>query len=97
MIIRDEVLETLLCHKLELAEQYGITARGIFGLIARNQTESAGDLDIVFCMDTPNLFKLVHVKEMPEETLHEHVDIVQYRERMNRFLKNRIDQEAIYV
>ena len=26
-----------------------------------------------------------------------HVDIIQYREKMNPFLKKRIDQEAVYV
>jgi hypothetical protein len=45
----------------------------------------------------PNLFTLVHVKEGLEEALHEHVDIVHYRERMNSLLKRRIDQEAVYV
>jgi hypothetical protein len=97
MIIRDEVLEVLRHHKDELAERYGVTALGLFGSVARNQAESASDVDVVVCMDKPNLFKLVHIKEMLEERLHEHVDIVHYRERMNKFLKSRIDQEAIYV
>jgi len=48
-------------------------------------------------MRDPNLFVLVHVKVWLEEALHEHVDVVHYRERMNVFLKHRIDQEAVYV
>jgi predicted nucleotidyltransferase len=54
-------------------------------------------VDVVVKMREPNLFVLVHVKEELEQALHEHVDIVHYRERMNTFLKHRIDQEAVYV
>jgi len=55
------------------------------------------DVDVVVQMRDPNLFVLVYVKEELEEALHEHVDIIHYRERMNAFLKRRIDQEAVYV
>lgn len=36
-------------------------------------------------------------QKVMEERLHRHVDIVSYRERMNPFLKTRIQQEACYV
>jgi len=97
MIDRDEALEILRRFKGELSERYGITALGIFGSVARGQQQSASDVDVVVKMREPNLFVLVHVKEELEEALHEHVDIVHYRERMNTFLKHRIDQEAVYV
>jgi hypothetical protein len=32
-----------------------------------------------------------------EEAVHQHVDIVHYREKMNQLLKARIDREAVYV
>jgi predicted nucleotidyltransferase len=32
-----------------------------------------------------------------EELMHVHVDIINYREKMNSFLKKRIDREAVYV
>jgi len=97
MIQRDAALEILRRHKGEFAEQYGVTALGLFGSVARGQAGGTSDVDVVVCMKDPNLFRLVHIKETLEEALHEHVDIVQYRERMNLFLKNRIDQEAVYV
>ncbi len=97
MIDRDTTLEILRRFKGENSERYGITALGIFGSVARGQQKEPSDVDVVVKMREPNLFVLVHVKEELEEALHEHVDIVHYRERMNMFLKRRIDQEAVYV
>ncbi len=97
MIGRDQALEVLRSLKSEFSDRYGITALGIFGSVARGEAKMTSDLDVVVKMREPNLFTLVHVKEDLEEALHEHVDIVQYRERMNSFLKRRIDQEAVYV
>jgi predicted nucleotidyltransferase len=97
MIGRDEALEVLRGLKGEFAERYGITALGIFGSVAREQEMETSDVDVVVTMREPNLFTLVHVKEELEEALHEHVDIVHYRKRMNAFLKRRIDQEGVYV
>lgn len=97
MIDRDAALDILRCSKDGLSERYGITALGIFGSLARGQQKETSDVDVVVKMHDPNLFVLVHVKEELEEALHEHVDIVHYRERMNSFLKHRIDREAVYV
>lgn len=97
MIDKNKALEILRQHKGELSERYGITALGIFGSVARGEQKGTSDVDVVVKMREPNLFVLVHVKDELEEALHEHVDIVQYRERMNMFLKHRIDQEAVYV
>jgi predicted nucleotidyltransferase len=97
MISRDETLEILRRFKEGLSERYGITALGIFGSVARGEQCVTSDVDVVVKMRDPNLFVLVHVKEELEEVLHEQVDIVHYRERMNAFLKRRIDQEAVYV
>lgn len=84
-------------QKVVLEARYGVTALGVFGSVARNQATATSDIDIVVQMREPNLFTLVHVKEELEEALHERVDLVHYRERMNAFLKSRIDCEAIYV
>jgi len=97
MIEKDDALKILRQFKGGLSERYGITALGIFGSVARGHQQATSDVDVVVKMRDPNLFVLVHVKEELEEALHEHVDIVHYRERMNAFLKQRIDQEAVYV
>ncbi|ACM21166.1 nucleotidyltransferase [Geotalea daltonii FRC-32] len=97
MILRDDALAVLSRLKQELLDCYGITELGIFGSVAREQTTGTSDVDVVVKMKDPNLYTLVHVKETLEEALHEHVDVVHYRDRMNAFLKSRIDREAIYV
>jgi len=40
---------------------------------------------------------MIGIKQDLEEALHTNVDAISYREKMNTFLKNRIDKEAIYV
>lgn len=97
MIGKEDTLEVLRRFKGDLSERYGITALGIFGSVARGDANVTSDVDVVVQMREPNLFVLVHVKEELEEALHEHVDIVHYRDKMNAFLKRRIDQEAVYV
>jgi len=74
-----------------------LASLGIFGSVASGKTTETSDVVVMIKMRTPNLFTLVHVKEALEEALHEHVDIVHYRESMNGFLKSRIDRDAIYV
>lgn len=40
---------------------------------------------------------MLHIKEKLENDYDTKVDIVHYREKMNAFLKKRIDAEAVYV
>jgi predicted nucleotidyltransferase len=54
-------------------------------------------MDVVVELDRPDLLTLVGIKQELEESLHRSVDVVRYRERMNAYLKRRIEQEAIGV
>jgi hypothetical protein len=94
---RAEALEILREHKQELAERYGVTRIGIFGSVARDEATEESDMDVVVEMAKPDLFFMVHIKEMLESVTRCRVDIVRYRDRMNAFLRRRIDEEAIYV
>ncbi len=94
---RDEVLNSLNRLKKHFSKQYGVSEIGIFGSLARNENTERSDVDIVIKMEKPDLFYLVHIKEELETEYSSKVDIVQYRETMNPFLKKRIDQEAVYV
>jgi predicted nucleotidyltransferase len=51
----------------------------------------------VVLLEKQDLFNLIGIKQDLEEQLSTPVDIISYREKMNRFLKRRIDAEAIYV
>ena len=53
--------------------------------------------NIVVKTETPDPFKIVHIKENLETQLNRHVDIVRLRDNMNTFLIERIKKEAIYV
>lgn len=94
---RDEILGILREFKRECAEEYGILKIGIFGSTARDEAGEESDVDIVIKTKTPNPFALVHIKEAIERQTHKHVDIIRVREKMNPFLKQRIEKEARYV
>jgi predicted nucleotidyltransferase len=93
----DQILAILKDFKNQLAEKYGISEIGVFGSIARNEASENSDVDVVIRIKKPDLFLLAGIKSDLEEKLNRPVDIVTYRETMNRFLKKRIDGEAVYA
>jgi predicted nucleotidyltransferase len=94
---KNKILSTLKENTPVLLEKYGVTRIGIFGSVARDDAAEESDVDIVYEMSRPNLFTVVHLKEELEHILHFSVDLVRYRERMNPFLKKRIDKDSVYV
>lgn len=94
---REEILEILRRYKSDFAEQYGIMAIGIFGSVARLEAGLESDVDIVVRIAHPDLFMLAGIKNDLEERLHRPVDLVTYRDKMNQFLRKRIDREAVYA
>ncbi len=93
---REQILRTMRSHLQDLSARYGLVRLGIFGSAARDQMTATSDIDVIVEMP-PDLFQLIGLKQELEELLDRPVDIVRYREQMNRFLKERIDREAIYV
>lgn len=94
---RREVLDILKKRKSEFFSSYGVLEIGLFGSLARGEAKPDSDVDVVVKMSSPDLFSMVHMKESLESDLHCSVDIVRFRERMNPYLKTRIEKEAIYV
>jgi predicted nucleotidyltransferase len=94
---KNEILLILRDYKKQFADQYGITALGVFGSVARGQDHYNSDVDIVIEISKPDLFILAGIKSDLEEKFHKPVGIVTYRQKMNQFLKNRIDRDAVYV
>lgn len=94
---REAVLRELATLKPQLEARYGVTRIGVFGSAARDELRKDSDIDIVVEMKEPDLFYLVHIKETLEEEFGHPVDIIHFRERMNEFLKQRIQREALYV
>ena len=94
---RSDILKILKDFKEKHADEYGILLIGVFGSVARDKATEKSDVDIFLKTKTPDPFNIVHIKEELEEKLHQHVDIVRLRDRMNPSLKNRIEKEAVYV
>ena len=97
LIHRDLVLDALKKYKSDFEKQYGVTRIGIFGSVARGEAKAGSDVDIVVEMKKPDLFYMVHMKETLENEFRRPVDIVHYRDKMNGYLKERIQAEAVYV
>ena len=94
---RDEILSVLKHFKMLHADKYKIVRLGLFGSGARDLCGEKSDIDVVVVLGEPDAMSLVGIKQDLEEVFMRHVDIVRYRERMNPFLKKRIEKEAVYV
>jgi len=91
------VLRELKNHLSQFGRLYGVTKIGIFGSAARDELRQNSDIDVVVEMREPDLFYVVHIKEALEKDFNRPVDVIRYRNNMNRFLKARIDREARYA
>ncbi len=94
---RSDLLNTLAEFKRIEGDKYGLLSIGVFGSFAREQASEFSDADIVVMTETPDPFIMVHIKEDLEERLRMPVDLVRFREKMNPFLRRRIEKEAVYV
>jgi len=93
---REQALNILREHKQELQNRYGITRLGIFGSVARDDADKSSDIDVVVEM-APDMLARADLKIELESILNENVDVVHYWQRMNQYLKKRIDREVYYV
>ncbi len=94
---RKDVLRILARFRDLKQAEFGIVRIGVFGSVAREENTDASDVDVVVELGRPDLLALVGIKQELEEMLHQPVDIVRYRAGMNAYLKQRIEQEAVYV
>ena len=92
-----DIIKTLKEFKEQNSEKYGILVLGISGSVARDQATKDSDVDIFLKTKTADPFNIVHIKEDLELRLRHHVDVVRLRDKMNPFLKKRIEKEAVYV
>ena len=94
---RDEILQVLRHFKEGNQQRYLIEKIGIFGSSARGDMNYESDIDVVVVLEKQDLFSLIGIKQDLEEKFGLPVDIVSYREKMNNYLKRRIEDEALYA
>jgi predicted nucleotidyltransferase len=94
---REDLLNALAAFRRARAPEFTLLRIGVFGSAARDRLAADSDVDVVVELGRPDLLLLVGIKQELEELLERQVDIVRYRQEMNPFLKQRIEQEAIYV
>jgi hypothetical protein len=78
-------------------DRYKIIRIGVFGSAARDSMNEQSDIDVVVELGKQDLFNIIGIKQDLEEQFSKPVDVISYREKMNQFLKKRIDKEAVYV
>ena len=93
----EEIMGFLRRFKEAYQKKYNIVKIGVFGSAAKDCMNDKSDIDIVVNLEKPDFLALIGIKQALEEQLHHPIDIVRYRENMNKYLKQRIDKEAIYV
>jgi predicted nucleotidyltransferase len=94
---REDLLNTLTGFRQARSAEFTLLRIGVFGSAARDRLAPDSDVDVVVELARPDLLLLVGIKQELEQLLDRQVDIVRYRKDMNPFLKQRIEQEAIYV
>jgi predicted nucleotidyltransferase len=92
MLKKETILKKLKEYKNSNSQIIDI---GIFGSYARDEASEKSDIDIFVKLKKSNLFLLSRIKLDLEEILKLKVDLIEVREKMNNFLKNRINKEAI--
>ena len=94
---RSEIIKKLEQFKQEHQHEYRFRKIGIFGSVARGSAKGGSDVDILIEQIEPDLFLLGAIKTDLEDEFGTQVDIIRIRKGMYAFLRNRIEQEAIYV
>jgi len=94
---RDNIIKTLKRFKEGNQKRYRIEKIGIFGSSARGDMNTESDIDVVVVLEKQDLFNLIGIKQDLEEELGVPVDIVSYRQKMNHYLKRRIEEETLYA
>ena len=94
---RNEIVRTLRGFMEMNRDRYEIIRIGVFGSAAKNNMNEQSDIDVVVELGKQDLFNIIGIKQDLEEQFSKPVDVISYREKMNQFLKKRIDKEAVYV
>lgn len=94
---KEAVLKILRKFREKNDQRFHLLKLGLFGSYAKGTQNENSDIDIVVEIPKQDFFELFDIKQELEKDLSKSVDVISYREKMNGFLKKRIEKEAIYV
>lgn len=92
-----EYIVLLRSYMQQNASRYGILRMGIFGSVARNEHTENSDVDVYVEGQLHGFFALAGIKQDLEDLFGCSVDVVRLRDKMDAFLRERIQKEGIYV
>lgn len=93
---RERVLEILVEHRDEF-ERLGVRSLALFGSVAREETRSESDVDVLVNFDGPATFdQFVELSFLLEELLGRKVDLVTERS-LHPALRPSVERDALYV
>ena len=97
ILSQDQLIEKLKAFKAQFGSHFRLISLGFFGSYARNQATLNSDVDIVFQTDIPDMFLASEMRQELEQILHRPVSVFRLHSGMNLLLRERIEQEAMYV
>ena len=92
-----DVVRTLVEHREELIEQYGVQSLALFGSVVRNEAGDASDVDMLVEFSRPTgYFGLVALQAYLAQKLHKSVDLGTLRSLKAR-VRALVEAEMQYV
>ncbi len=93
---RDDALRLLAEHKLELADEFGVTALYLYGSVARNEAGPESDVDVLVELDgrPMGLFRFFDLQYRLEAILGTRVDLAT-PDALHRRSQTQVMNEAI--
>jgi predicted nucleotidyltransferase len=82
--------------KPELEKNFHVSSIGIFGSVARNESSSESDVDIVVDFNQPIGISFIDLANLLEEKIKTHVDLVSKKGIRPQYLSS-IEKEMVYI
>ncbi len=96
MKTKEEYIDTIREHALELQREYGITSMRLFGSVARNEHHEGSDIDLYVTMPH-KMFNYILAAQYLEELLGCSVDLIQEHKNIRPFFRKQIENDGIDI
>ena len=93
MKTKEEYLADLRLFKEKFAAKYGIRSIGIFGSVARDDS----DLDVFVELEEPDFYTMHDIRDALQQICGCKVDLLRLREGLRELLIKRIEKDGLYA